>query len=407
MARISNAAAGQIPRGVWTLGFVSLLMDVSSEMIHSLLPMFMVTTLGISVAAVGLLEGLAESMALIVKVFSGAMSDYLGKRKGLAVLGYALGALSKPLFALSNGLGVVATARLLDRFGKGIRGAPRDALVADITPQHLLGAAFGLRQALDSVGAFVGPLVGVGLMLWWADDFRAVFWVATVPGWLAVALLVFGLKERPHKRRERRSNPISRANIGRLPRAYWWVVGLGAVFTLARFSEAFLVLRAQQDGIPIALVPLLLVAMNIIYAGCAYPFGKLSDRASHSTLLAIGIIVLLAADLVLASNAGWWALFAGVALWGVHMGMTQGLLAAMVADASPAQLRGTAFGAFNLVSGLAMLVASTLAGVLWQAWGASSTFYAGALFCLVSLIALSYKRAQGATPGDHGSQPNP
>src|SRR6185312_4674029 len=235
MIKTSNTApgagTGQIPAGVWTLGFVSLLMDVSSEMIHSLLPMFMVTTLGISVAAVGLLEGLAESTALVVKVFSGALSEYLGRRKELAVLGYALGALSKPLFALSGGLGLVATGRLLDRFGKGIRGAPRDALIADITPQHLLGAAFGLRQSLDSVGAFVGPLVGVALMLLWADHFRAVFWVAAVPGWLAVALLVVGLREPRQERPQRRSNPISRATIRRLPRAYWWVVGLGAVFT--------------------------------------------------------------------------------------------------------------------------------------------------------------------------------
>ena len=393
MAMVSNSTLWQIPTGVWVLGFVSLLMDVSSEMIHSLLPMFMVTTLGISVAAVGLLEGLAESTALIVKVFSGVLSDYLGKRKGLAVLGYALGALSKPLFALSSSFGLVATARLLDRFGKGIRGAPRDALVADITPKHLRGAAFGLRQALDTVGAFVGPLLGVGLMLLWANDFRAVFWVATLPGWLAVALLFFGLHEPRRQHREPRSNPISRGNIRRLPGAYWWVVGLGAVFTLARFSEAFLVLRAQQDGIPTALVPLVMVAMNIIYAGCAYPFGKLSDAMSRRTLLGAGIVVLLLADLVLASSTGWMALFVGVALWGVHMGMTQGLLAAMVADTAPQDLRGTAYGVFNLASGLAMLVASTLAGVLWQVWGAPSTFYAGALFCVLSLMALSWKPA--------------
>jgi MFS family permease len=404
MAKVSNSTLREIPAGVWVLGFVSLLMDVSSEMIHSLLPMFMVTTLGISVAAVGLLEGLAEATSLIVKVFSGALSDYLGRRKGLAVLGYALGALSKPLFALSSGLALVASARLLDRFGKGIRGAPRDALVADLTPKHLLGAAFGLRQALDSVGAFIGPLVGVGLMLLWANDFRAVFWVATVPGWLAVALLFFGLQERQSKPRERRGNPISRSNIRHLPGAYWWVVGLGAIFNLARFSEAFLVLRAQQGGIPIAMVPLLLVAMNVIYAGCAYPFGRLSDRVGHAMLLGGGMVALLAADLALASNTGWWGLFAGVALWGVHMGMTQGLLAAMVADASPPQLRGTAYGVFNLAGGLAMLVASTLAGGLWQVWGAPSTFYAGALFCVVGLIVLASRRAQGATPGEPGAR---
>jgi MFS family permease len=390
----------QIPAGVWILGFVSMLMDISSEMIHSLLPMFMVTTLGASVLAVGLIEGLAESTALIVKVFSGALSDYLRRRKGLAALGYALGALSKPLFALATGLGLVVTARLLDRVGKGVRGAPRDALVADITPEHVRGAAFGLRQSLDTVGAFVGPLVAVGLMLLWANDFRAVFWVATVPGLFAVALLCFGLREPQRDQIEKRTNPISRRNIKRLSGGFWWVVGLGAVFTLARFSEAFLVLRAQQSGVPAALVPLVMVAMNIIYAASAYPFGKLSDAMNHSKLLGLGLVVLVAADLVLASGPSWLALFGGVALWGVHMGMTQGLLATMVADTAPEDLRGTAYGVFNLVSGLAMLVASALAGALWDTFGASSTFYAGAAFCAVALGLLSWHPDRRSTPAE-------
>jgi MFS family permease len=355
-----------------------MLMDISSEMIHSLLPMFMVSTLGTSVFAVGLIEGLAESTALIVKVFSGALSDYLGKRKGLAVLGYALGAVSKPLFALTSGLGLIIFARLLDRVGKGIRGAPRDALVADIAPEHVRGAAFGLRQSLDTVGAFAGPLLAVVLMFAWGNDFRAVFWVATVPACLAVALLAFGLREPARSRSGRRINPIQRENIARLPTAYWWVVGLGAVFTLARFSEAFLVLRAQQTGVPMALVPLVMVAMNLVYAASAYPFGALSDAMNHRKLLGLGLGVLVAADLVLASGTNWYALFGGVALWGVHMGMTQGLLATMVADTAPADLRGTAYGVFNLVSGLAMLVASALAGVMWDGFGAASTFYSGA-----------------------------
>lgn len=383
-----RSTLSQMPPGVWVLGMVSLLMDISSEMIHSLLPLFMVTTLGSSAFTVGLVEGLAESTALIVKIFSGALSDYLGKRKGLAMFGYALGALTKPLFAIASGVGLVLTARLLDRVGKGMRGAPRDALVADITPAHMRGAAFGLRQALDTVGAFLGPLLAVGLMLLWSNDFRAVFWVAVIPGMMAVALLFFGLREPQHPRPEQRRNPIRRENLKRLGAGYWWVVGIGAVFALARFSEAFLVLRAQQGGIPVALVPLVMVAMNLIYALSAYPFGKLSDRMSHGKLLALGLVVLIAADLVLAINDHWWVVLGGVALWGVHMGITQGLLATMVADTAPADLRGTAYGFFNLVSGVAMLIASALAGLLWDRLGAIATFYAGAAFCVIALAGL-------------------
>ncbi|WP_242393686.1 MFS transporter [Anaeromyxobacter oryzisoli] len=389
----------RIPPGVWVLGGVSMLMDVSSEMIHSLLPLFMVTTLGAGALVVGVIEGLAESTALVVKVFSGVLSDYLGRRKGLAVLGYGLGALTKPLFAVAPTASVVLAARLLDRVGKGVRGAPRDALVADLTPRHLLGAAFGLRQSLDTVGAFVGPLVAVGLMLLWADDFRRVFWVAVIPGLAAVALLSFGLREPEPRGGERRRNPIRRESLRRLDARYWWVVAIGAVFTLARFSEAFLVLRAQQGGIPIALVPLVMVAMNLVYAQSAYPFGKLSDRASHTRLLALGLVVLIAADLVLAAAGGWGVVLAGVVLWGVHMGITQGLLARMVADAAPADLRGTAFGFFNLTSGVAMLVASVLAGLLWQRLGPASTFHAGAVFCLLALAGLAWRPAPRPAAG--------
>jgi len=378
-----------IPSGIWVLGFVSLLMDISSEMIHSLLPLFMVTILGTSTMAVGLVEGLAESLALVVKVFSGTLSDYLGKRKGLALFGYALGAFTKPLFAVASGVGLVLTARLLDRVGKGVRGAPRDAMVADIVPPQLRGAAFGLRQSLDTVGAFFGPLLAVGLMLLWANDFRAVFWVAVFPGLMAVALLLFGIHEPEHRQVSKGRNPIRWDNLTRLGSAYWWVVGFGAMFTLARFSEAFLVLRAQHGGIPIALVPLVMVAMNLIYALSAYPFGKLSDQMSHMRLLTLGLLVLIAADLVLAMNDSWGVVLLGVGLWGLHMGMTQGLLATMVADTAPADLRGTAFGFFNLASGLAMLIASVLAGFLWDQFGASFTFYAGAVFCGIAVMGLT------------------
>ncbi|WP_025918147.1 MFS transporter [Herminiimonas sp. CN] len=378
----------QIPSSIWVLGMVSLLMDVSSEMIHALLPLFLITTLGASVFIVGLIEGAAEATALIVKVFSGALSDYLGKRKGLAVFGYGLAALTKPIFALASGIGWIMSARLLDRVGKGIRGAPRDALVADLAPPHLRGAAFGLRQSLDTVGAFLGPLSAIGLMLLWANDFRAIFWVATVPAVLAVVLLIAGVQEPERKTMgvtEKRSNPIRWGNLKRMGRDYWWVVIIGAVFTLARFSEAFLLLRAQQGGMALAWVPLIMVAMNVVYALSAYPFGKLSDGVSHTRLLAAGLLVLIAADIVLASSNAWPVVLLGVLLWGLHMGMTQGLLAAMVAATAPADLRGTA-SFFNLASGLAMLVASPLAGWLWDGYGASFTFYAGAVFCGAALL---------------------
>ena len=391
MTAAPPAATPRLPAGIWVLGFVSLLMDISSEMIHALLPLFMVGTLGMGVALVGLLEGLAEATALILKVCSGVISDWFGRRKPLAVLGYGLGAATKPLFALASGPGLIFTARLLDRVGKAIRGAPRDALVADIAPPEQRGAAFGLRQSLDTVGAFVGPLLAVALMLLWANDFRAVFAVAVVPALLAVLLLMVGVREPARPAGAARSNPISRANLKRLPRAYWWVVGVGAVFTLARFSEAFLVLRAEQLGMELALVPLVMVAMNVVYSLTAYPFGKLSDRVSHHGLLLAGLSVLVLADVVLAVSTHWLGLLLGVAVWGVHMGMTQGLLAAMVAAQAPADLRGTAFGFFNLVSGVALLAASVLAGLLWQYLGPAWTFGAGAAFSVLAMAALAWR----------------
>jgi len=378
----------KIPASIWALGFVSLLMDVSSELIHSLLPVFMVTTLGISVFVVGLIEGAAEATALIVKVFSGALSDYWGKRKPLAVLGYGLGAFSKPLFALATSSGWIITARLADRVGKGIRGAPRDALVADIAPPELRGAAFGLRQSLDTVGAFLGPMLAIGFMLLWQDDFRAVFWVATVPAFLCVALLWWGVQEPDRPVTHKRRNPISRANLARLSPAYWWVVSVGAIFTLARFSEAFLVLRAQQGGLALAWTPVVLISMNVVYAAGAYPFGKLADKLSHTRLLGWGLLMLIGADVLLAFGNHGVIFWAGVALWGLHMAMTQGLLAAMVADTAPADLRGTAYGFFNLLSGVAMLIASGLAGWLWQVFGASFTFVAGVGFAVLALALL-------------------
>lgn len=385
----TRTPAAHIPKTVWLLGLVSMLMDISSEMIHGLLPVFMVTVLGASATTIGAIEGVAEATALIVKVFSGVLSDYAGQRKGLAALGYGLAAFTKPLFALAGSAGWILTARFIDRIGKGIRGAPRDALITDVTPPGLRGAAFGLRQSLDTVGAFAGPLLAMALMLLWKNDFRAVFWVAVIPAFLALAMLVFGVHEprsAPHA--EKRAVALSRAALGKLSRDYWWVVIAGAMLTLARFSEAFLVLRAQQGGLALAFVPLVLIVMNLVYALGAYPFGRLADKMPHRWLLAIGIVPLIAADLVLSHSGQLFWLLPGLLLWGLHMAATQGLLATMVADTAPDDLRGTAFGFFNLASGVAMLIASALAGVLWDQVGASATFYAGAGFAGLALLLL-------------------
>ena len=385
---ITKSIFSQIPRGIWVLGFISMLMDISSEMIHSLLPLFMMTSLGASALTIGLIEGFAESTALIVKVFSGVLSDYIGKRKGLVVFGYSLGAFTKPLFAIASTLGLVLAARFLDRVGKGIRGAPRDAMVADIAPLSLRGASFGLRQSMDTVGAFMGPLLAVVLMLVFSDNYRTVFWVAVIPGFLAVALLLFGISEPTHHRTLVRLNPISLINLKRLGIPYWWVVGIGFLFALARFSEAFLVLRAQQGGIPVALVPLVMVLMNVIYALAAYPFGALSDKVSHTKLLVLGLVFLFIADGVLSLNNDWITVVIGVAIWGLHMGITQGLFATMIADTAPPDLRGTAYGFFNLMSGIALLIASGIAGLLWDEFGAAFAFYASALFSVIALFVL-------------------
>ncbi len=366
-----------------------MLMDISSELIHSLLPLFMVGTLGANAFTVGLIEGVAEASALIVKVFSGALSDFLGKRKTITLVGYLLAALTKPFFAFATSPGLVFGARLIDRVGKGIRGAPRDALITDITPPHLRGAAFGLRQSLDTIGAFLGPLLAVGLMLLWENDFRSVFKVAVIPAVLAVGLFTFGVHE-PESRALSPSgkNPIQREALRALSLDYWWVVVLGSVFTLARFSEAFLLLRAREGGIPVTFVPLVMVAMNLVYSLTAYPFGKISDRADPRALLALSLVTLIASDIVLSLHDDWITVVLGVSLWGIHMGMSQGLLSALVANTAPQNLRGTAFGFFNLTSGVSLLISSAIAGFLWQTYGASRTFQMGGVFASLALLLL-------------------
>ncbi len=397
-ASVDIAALRAVPAGVWALGLVSLLMDISSEMIHALLPVYLVTVLGISTLAVGVIEGIAEATAAVVKVFSGAASDWLGKRKGLAVLGYGLAAVTKPVFPLATSVGWFVAARFVDRIGKGIRGAPRDALVADLSPQHLRGASFGLRQSLDTVGAFVGPFVAIVLMWATASNFQLVFWVAVVPAFLAVGMLMVWVSEpdRPVGLRAVKW-PLRPTELARLGSAYWWVVLIAGIFTLARFSEAFLVLRAQSLGLPVMLVPVVLVIMNIAYAGAAYPAGAWSDGGGRRGVLITGLAMLVLADLVLAAASGIATLLLGVVLWGLHMGFTQGLLAALVADFVPAELRGTAFGMFNLVSGLALLAASIIAGALWDAVGPEVTFLAGAGFTIVAVAGFLATRSQ-STP---------
>lgn len=379
-------------------------MDLSSELIHSLLPVFMVTVLGASAVTVGIIEGIAEATAAITKIFSGVLSDRLGKRKALAVAGYGLAAVTKPLFALAPTIGWVFAARFADRIGKGIRGAPRDALVADITPAHLRGASYGLRQSLDTVGAFGGPLLAVGLMALFAGDIRTVFWFATIPAALSVVVLIAGVRERHADGAADGRPPIRLAALRQLPSLYWVVVGIGGVLTLARFSEAFLVLRAQSIGLALTWVPMVMVVMSLVYSLSAYPAGVLADRISRRLLLALGFIVLILADLVLAVAGGAWAVMIGVAFWGLHMGLTQGLLATLVADASPAALRGSAFGIFNFVCGIVLLAASVIAGALWEAIGPAATFLAGAGFTALGLIGLAGLPAMA--PPDRGRKPD-
>jgi MFS family permease len=377
-----------LPKTVWALGIVSLFMDLSSELVHSLLPVFMTTVLGASMLAVGIVEGVAEATASVLKGFSGALSDRLGRRKALVVLGYGLGAASKPLFPLAGSVALVLGARFMDRVGKGIRGAPRDALIADVTADGLRGAAYGLRQALDTVGAILGPLAAIGLMFLFMSEVRTVLWFAVLPAAVSVVVLVFWVRE-PEGKYAPSANPhLSLKSLGRLGARYWAIVALGAVLTLARFSEAFLVLRAQDLGVALALVPIVLVVMNVVYTAIAYPAGVAADRGHQKALLVFGLAALIISDFIIASTVSLPVFFIGVAFWGAHMGLTQGLLSALVADAAPQELRGTAFGVFHLMSGAALLAASVIAGWLWGAFGPALTFYAGAVFTVVALAGL-------------------
>jgi len=392
---------GTLPTGIWALGLVSLCMDTSSELIHSLLPVFMASVLGASMATIGIIEGVAEATAAITRIFSGVLSDWLGRRKALVVLGYGLSTLTKPIFPLATSIGWVFGARFVDRVGKGIRTAPRDALVADLVPTRLRGAAYGLRQALDSVGAFLGPMLALLGMLLLADHITSVLWIAVIPAVIAVLLLIFAVHEPERKRKASVSvqkAPIRLNDARKLNIDFWLVTGLGAVFTMARFSEAFLVLRAQSVHLALAYIPLVMVIMNVVYAAVSYPAGLAADRLPRRALLLTGLAILILADLVLALATTPLAVFAGVSLWGLHMGITQGLFSKLVADSAPASLRGTAFGLYNLINGLALLLASGVAGVLWDLIGPAATFIAGGCFAVIATLGILFHRRPPQLP---------
>jgi MFS family permease len=397
VTQAKQRSPAKLPGSVWALGLVSLCMDMSSEMIHGLLPVFLVGTLGVSAFALGLIEGVAEATASISKIFSGALSDRVGKRKPLILLGYGMAALTKPLFPLADSAFTVFTARFIDSIGKGVRGAPRDALMADVTPADQRGAAYGLRQSMDTFGAFAGPLIAIGLMVGLSFGIRHVFWVACVPALFAVMVLFFGVEEPANVAKQpARGNPLAGFRVRDYPRAFWGLVGLVLMFTLMRFSEAFLVLRASDAGLSASWIPLTLVVMSATYLLTAYPAGRLSDHMSRHVLLALGCVVMLIADLLLAFAPSLPWVFAGIAMWGVHMGLTEGLIAALAADYAPEKLRGTAFGLINLARGVMALFASMLAGALWTWSGPATTFITGAgLAVLTAGMALSMRSPTG------------
>jgi MFS family permease len=388
-------AMKKIPKSIWALGFVSMFMDISSEMIHSLLPVFMVSVLGTSVTLVGIMEGGADALAQITKIFSGTLSDYLGKRKLLTLIGYGMAAAAKPLLPLAHSIPMALAGRFIDRIGKGVRDAPRDALIGDIVPPEIRGAAFGLRQSLDTIGAILGPIIALILMEFLLGNIRAVLWLAVIPALIAVVIMAVGVKEPEQKREGSARPPFHFRDIKLIGSSYWQLIAIAGMLSMARFSEAFLILKAQAIGLPVALAPMVLVIMNIVYALTAYPVGHISDRMDRKSMLLIGGAFLIAADIVLGFASEVWMLAAGVALWGLHLGFSQGLLAAMVADTAPAHMRGTAYGVYNFTCGMALLAASVIAGRLWDTVGPAAAFFTGAIFMLVAMAGLLFIRGKG------------
>jgi MFS family permease len=381
-------SVSKLPRNVWILGFVSLLMDLSSEVYHALLPAFITATLALPVVALGAIDGIAEATASFAKLASGRLSDRSGRRKPWVLLGYGLAALSKPLFPIAQGAFEIMGARFADRVGKGVRGAPRDAIIADETPAEMRGRAFGLRQALDTIGALIAPLAAVGLMILFMDDIRTVFWIAAIPAALSFLLALVAVKEPVTRWTTTKAQPFFRG-FRDLDKPTRRLLAVAFLFALARFSESFLILRAIDVGVSATLSPLALVAFNLGFLALAYPAGSLSDRMSPRTILMAGMGVLIVGNLILAQDFGLTGLIVGILLWGAHMALTQGIFARMIADVAPDHLRATSFGAFHFVSGIGTLLASVAAGFIWDRGGAAMTFLAGASAAGVALVMLS------------------
>jgi MFS family permease len=378
----------RLPRNVWVLGFVSLFMDLSSEIYHALLPAFITIVLGLPATALGAIDGVAEATANFAKLFSGRLSDRSLRRKPWVMAGYGLAALSKPLFPLATSAPAVLIARFADRIGKGIRGAPRDAMLADETPAEIRGRAFGLRQTLDTIGALLAPLVAIGLMAWLASNIRAVFWIAIIPAAISFLLAWLALREPEQHLAPLKKSPFF-AGFKELDKDTKRLLQVGFLFTLARFSEAFLILKGIDIGLSEAMSPLTLAIFNLAYVALAYPAGALSDRLKPRSILMVGIVVLIAGNVVLAETGGFAGLVVGTILWGAHMALTQGIFARMVADSAPDELRATSFGAFYFVTGAGGLFASLGAGWLWDRQGSSATFLTSAAVAAAALAMLS------------------
>jgi MFS family permease len=363
------------------LGLVSLLMGASSYMIISILPVFLVTVLGATVTSVGWIEGIAEATNSVAKIFSGTLSDRLGRRKSLVVLGYALAAFVKPVFAVAGDVATILFARFADRLGKGLRDAPRDALIADELPVRTRGAGYGLRIALFTIGCVCGPLLASLILFASGDDFRLVFWIAVIPALLSVAVLVFGVAE---VRQDNGDLTFALRDLRRMPALLWGTIAVATMLALARFSQAFLLLKAKQVGVDAAMVPLFMTLMGLVYGIAAFPCGALADRIDRRVQIRVGIGVLFGCYLVLATATDPWQAALGAALWGLQMGIIEGLMAAAISDAAPANLRGTAFGLYYFCTGLASLAASVAAGILWAQGGPALTFTIGAAVAVLA-----------------------
>lgn len=399
-----TARRPSLGRTVIALGAVSFLTDVSSEMIYPLLPVFLTVTLGASASMLGLIEGAAETTASLLKLASGWWSDRVKRRKPLIVFGYALASLVRPLVAVAQSASQVLVIRVTDRIGKGIRTSPRDALIADAVDPSIRGRAFGFHRAADHAGAFLGPIVAFALMHWWAVETRTVFWLALIPGALAVVTVVVFVKEPAGRARLAEYETVARSATAenQLPRSFWAYLGVLLLFTIGNSTDAFLLLRANQLGVPVTLVPILWATLHGVKSAASTPGGALSDRVGRVPTLVAGwtIFALVYVGFAFAS-AAWhaWALFI---VYGLFYALTEGAERALVADIVPPGKRGTAFGWFNLSLGLGLLPASVLFGVVWDRAGAPAAFLmGGALAGMASILLVALSRlpdSRGAAP---------